>query len=252
MVAQTCAAFGIPHATLTLTELSGSGNLPARARDARYAALSAWAIAKNVSAVLLGHTMDDQAETVLMRLARGSGAEGLSGMSTTMKWDGVTYRRPLLDIRRKALRDWLHNRDLVWIEDPSNEDHSYDRVKARKALGVLEPLGVTIEGLSATADRLLRQRKVLEAAAEELASTAISIDGNIAILNRQAFRDAIPDTAMRVLAMVLQRIGGNLYRPRFRALEPLYQRVVSDELATQTLAHCLIRLKRDSVSVEPE
>ena len=251
-VARICTRWNLPHEILSLSGLQGPGNLPARARDARYDALSGWALRNSIPTVLLGHTMDDQAETVLMRLARGSGVEGLSGIPSELVWNGVFYKRPLLKTRRAALRDWLQRRDIEWIEDPTNEDSRYDRVKAREALGLLGPLGITTEGLAATADRLTRQRQGLEAAAEQLADTAVRFDDGIAFLDRDALRGSVPDTAMRVLAQMLQQIGGNRYRPRFRALEPLYERIISTEETTVTLARCLITLQRDHIRVTPE
>lgn len=252
LVAQVCAGWGIPHQTLRITGLSGSGNLSARAREARYDALSEWAHGNGTETVLLGHTMDDQAETVLMRLGRGSGVEGLSGMSGQMQWRGVTFLRPLLHVRRAALRDLLVDRGISWVEDPTNSDPAYDRVKARSALSALEPLGISVEGLSATADRLARQRIVLEADADRLSGAAVSESGAIVCLNRRLLREALADTAMRVIARVLMETGGNPYRPRFRSLEPLYQRIVSDEETTTTLANCLIRIGSDSVEVRRE
>ncbi len=251
-VAHTCSRWDLPHEILTLSGLEGPGNLPARARDARYDAISGWANRNSIQTVLLGHTVNDLAETVLMRLARGSGVEGLSGMASGMIWNGVHFKRPLLRTRRDALRDWLRERDLAWVDDPTNDDLSYDRVKAREALGVLEPLGITIEGLVATSDRLARQRKVLESAAEDLTDDAVRIVDGTAVLDRNTLRNAVPDTAMRVHASVLQQIGGNRYRPRFRALQPLYDRIISTDKTTVTLARCLIALQRDHVRITPE
>lgn len=251
-VARICADAALPHEILTLSRLDGPGNLSAKARDARYGALSEWALNIDLSAILLGHTMDDQAETVLMRLARGSGAEGLSGMADRITWAGIRYLRPLLRERRADLRDRLRAQGIAWVEDPSNEDTGYDRVKARHALDRLSALGIDVEGLSATADRLARQRKVLEAAAAELMARACSSQGDTVLLDRTMLRDALDDTAMRVLASLMQRVGGNAYRPRFRALEPLYRQIVSDAETTTTLAHCLIRLEPLRVVIHPE
>ncbi len=252
LVARVCAEWQIPHQILKITGLTGSGNLSARAREARYDVLSEWACGCGTQTVLLGHTMDDQAETVLMRLGRGSGVEGLSGMSGSMSWRGVTFLRPLLRVRRTALRDFLVDRGISWVEDPTNSDPAYDRVKARAALSVLEPMGISAEGLSATADRLARQRLVLEADAERLSNAAVSVSGAIVCLNRRLLREALADTAMRLIARVLMETGGNPYRPRFRSLEPLYRRIVSNEETTTTLANCLIRLGPDGVEVRRE
>ena len=176
------ATNAIPHEILTIGALAGPGNLSAKARNARYDALSGWAQRHDLSAVLLGHTMDDQAETVLMRLARGSGVEGLSGMAAEMDWGGVRYLRPVLTARRDALRAWLQAQGIAWVEDPTNQDDGYDRVKARQALEVLAPLGIDVPGLAATADRLARQRRVLEGAAQDLIASACDFENDTVVL----------------------------------------------------------------------
>ena len=91
-----CAARGIPHATLRWNGWDGAGNLQDRARQARRTLIGAWARANGIGAVALGHTLDDQAETFLMRLARGSGVDGLSGMAPATRAEGVLWLRPLL------------------------------------------------------------------------------------------------------------------------------------------------------------
>ena len=251
-VARRCADWQLSHETLTITGLDGTGNLAARAREARYDRLSAWAHSLGVDLILLGHTLDDQAETVLMRLARGSGVEGLSGMADRIVWNGIPYLRPLLDVRRNALRHRLTASGIDWIEDPTNEDTSYDRVKARKAMSTLAPLGITVEGLAATADRMSRQREVLEAAAEDLAAKALTKSEGRLSLHRQHIRDALPDTAMRLLALCLMEVGCNPYRPRFRSLEPLYRRVLSPETTRATLAGCLVELTETTIIIKSE
>ena len=261
MVAGWCADQGVSHTILTVTGLDGPGNLQARARDARYEALADWSIGvqRRVGSqahinVVTGHTMDDQAETVLMRLARGSGAEGLSGMSDALEWKGVLWRRPFLTFRRADLRDWLHAEGVPWVEDPSNDDPAFDRIKARRALEVLEPLGLTVEGLAATADRLRRQSEVLDLDACLLENRALLNDAtqSHAEIDRESLRRAHPDTAMRFLAETIRRIGSRDYRPRFRALEPLYEKLMRKPGFRATLGLCLIEADVHSVIIRPE
>ena len=129
----------------------GSGGLEAAARDARRRAFSQYADEHNVEAILLGHTRDDQAETVLLGLARGSGARSLSGMRVI---DGL-YRRPFLSLSRELVRSTVNDLDVH--EDPHNVDPTFARVRTRHtALPVLEEQlgpGVTA-ALARTADML--------------------------------------------------------------------------------------------------
>lgn len=252
-VARFCASRLIPHEILSAGALDGPGNLSAMAREARYRALSVWAVQCGAEAVLLGHTLDDQAETVLMRLARGSGAEGLSGMAESREWLGLKWLRPMLSVRRADLRSWLRVRQIDWSDDPTNEDLTYDRVKARQALATLASLGIDAEGLARTADRLRRQRAVLEDAMARLAVIArCPAAGGGMQLDRNALVEAIPDTALRLLADSLMRVGGRPYRPRYRSLEALFGRIQQEDQFRATLAGCRIAAQGGVVSVLPE
>lgn len=130
---------------------SGSGGLEAAARNARRDVFEKYALANNLKAVLLGHTLEDQAETVLLGLARGSGARSLSGMRAI---DGI-YRRPFLNLTRELVRSTVA--DLATFEDPHNSDPNFTRVRVRQTvLPVLEKeLGPGVaQALSRTADML--------------------------------------------------------------------------------------------------
>lgn len=252
LVAAFCAARGIPHAILE-ADLTGPGNLQARARDARFALLSDWARENGIATVLLAHTMDDQAETVLMRLARGSGIDGLAAMAPVRRWGGIAWVRPLLGMERARLRDWLIERGIGWAEDPSNQDPAFDRVRARKALAGLAPLGIDAAGLAATALRLSRQREVIEAAAAALWRTAVS-DGALGelFLARRALAEAHPELALRVLSRALTTLSGAPYRPRLRALEPLLADMLAPDFAGRTLSGCRIHPMGECVEVTRE
>lgn len=142
-----CATRGIPHTILHWDGWDGVGNLQAKARKARYALIQDWAARKGVDWISLGHTREDQAETVLMRLARRSGVDGLAGMPEHFDRGGLHFIRPLLAQSRADLRDYLRYRKIDWCEDPSNEDDSFERVRARKASAVLADLGIDAEAL---------------------------------------------------------------------------------------------------------
>ena len=106
----------------------------AAARAARMRLLSDWAKDRGLDAVVLGHTQDDQAETLLMRLARGAGVDGLSGMAAARSQAGALWLRPMLGVRRDALRGWLTGRGIGWADDPTNEDEGFDRIRVRRAI----------------------------------------------------------------------------------------------------------------------
>ncbi|WP_353952664.1 tRNA lysidine(34) synthetase TilS [Knoellia sp. S7-12] len=150
---------------------SGSG-LESAARDSRYAALSGVAERLGAAVVLLGHTLDDQAEQVLLGLVRGSGARSLAGMAAAR---GI-YRRPLLGVTRAECRESLDAEGVQWWDDPMNDDPAFTRVRARRAVADLEAdLGPGIvAALGRSADQLREDADHLEALAHE-AATALGV-----------------------------------------------------------------------------
>lgn len=224
---------------------AGPGNLSAEARSARHRLLGDWARAQGLAAVLLGHTMDDQAETVVMRLARGSGVDGLAGMAERVEIAGTLWLRPLLGLRRADLRDFLTARGIAWAEDPTNDDRSYDRVRVRRAIG---DLGLSVPGLAETAARLARQRRVLEADRDRLARAAARVGafGEV-IFDRAALEAAELDTSLALLADALCWVGGQPYRPRFDALLRVWEAQTDT-----TLAGCLILRRGGEITVTRE
>ena len=145
---------GLHPVEVVTVEVTAAGEgLEAAARSARYAALTAAADRHSAVAVLLGHTLDDQAEQVLLGLTRGAGARSLSGMAATRG----RFRRPLLGVLREQCRESARAQGLAWWDDPMNEDPAFTRVRARRALADLErDLGPGVTAALARTASLLR------------------------------------------------------------------------------------------------
>ena len=141
MVAEHCGALGLPHATLVPAEPIAGASIQAAARHARYALLTAHARAIGAEALATAHHVDDQAETFLMRAARGSGIAGLAGVRVRATIDGVTVIRPLLEWRRAELRAIVRRLEVPFVDDPSNHDPAHDRTRFRRLLDANEWLG---------------------------------------------------------------------------------------------------------------
>lgn len=141
-VARLCAKLGVPHATLTV--VVEPGNVQDAARRARYAALGAWAQERELAALASAHHADDQAETLLMRLNRGSGVAGLAGVRPRGRVPGqsLPLLRPVLGWRRAELSAIVEQAGVVAADDPSNADDRFDRARLRKAMAGLEWLDV--------------------------------------------------------------------------------------------------------------
>lgn len=254
-VAETCAALGIKHTTLKWTSWQGKGNLQAAARAARYALLSQWARGHDIKTVALAHTADDQAETFFMRLTRASGIDGLTGMQRRRHADGIEWVRPLLMVEREELRAYLRDCKQVWIDDPSNDDETYDRVKARKALQALAPLGLDSHVVGRVMDHLGQVQSALDFATHDHALDCVSEDGGDLIIARRAFLDAAPEINRRLIARALRWIASADYAPRGMKLQAFLASISRGKDATLHGVHMsahndTLRLTREFAAVE--
>ncbi|CAN5648359.1 hypothetical protein BH10PSE14_BH10PSE14_01160 [soil metagenome] len=134
LVAAWCAHAGVPHATLAADRAIGPSDIQAEARALRYDLLTRWATDAGATIVATAHHADDQAETFLMRLARGSGPAGLAGIRARRELGTLTLIRPLLGWRRAALRALVEAAGIPFVDDPSNSDSRYERVRVRQLL----------------------------------------------------------------------------------------------------------------------
>ncbi len=249
-VARTCAGLGLPHDTLRWSGWDGHGNLPAAARDARYRLLADWATGRGLDRVALAHTEDDQAETFLMRLARGSGVDGLSAMQGATSRFGLRWLRPYLHVPRAGLRDWLNGRGLDWVEDPSNTDPASERVRIRQALPVLEGLGISRDAILFSAVRLSFARNALREIASVAADRMATEMAGAVVLDVPALRLLPYETQLRLLSEALRWLSSAPYPPRLSALQPILPEVTRGK--TRTLHGALLIGTKDRLILARE
>lgn len=177
------AALGVDEtATIRVTVDPGPAGIEAGARDARYAALGQLAQNLGADLVLVGHTLDDQAETVLLGLARGSGGRALQGMRPSFVEDGVSFVRPLLGLRRTDTEAACRAEGLDWWEDPHNRDPRFTRSRVRHTvMPVLErELGPGIaQALARTADQVRDDLEVVDREVDRLHAAVVDADGGL-------------------------------------------------------------------------
>ena len=216
---------GAGHGTCQATVHQNAGNLPARARAARYRLMADWARKVGVGAILLGHTADDLAEGLIMRLARRAGVDGLSAMSDWREDradpHGLIWVRPLLGVGRADLRGWLTDRGIGWIDDPTNDDPTYVRTRARAALRALAPLGICAGDLAAVAQNLRTARDALAHQAVEAARHVVTLRAGDLLFDTAGFCALPEEIRRRLLVGALGWITGNGYPPRQSALARL-------------------------------
>lgn len=210
LAAQHCADLGLAPVAVVPTLVTASGEgLEAAAREARYAALAETAAAMGeghpAHLVLLGHTRDDQAEQVLLGLARGSGARSLAGMAVLVVREGTPFARPLLHLPRATTRRACEEWGLTPWEDPMNSDRAHARVRARQALADLEgDLGPGLaEALARSADLLRDDADLLDELAAQATPDGDPADG-VAVAD---LGDLAPALRSRVWRRLLLRAG---------------------------------------------
>ena len=250
MVAEVCEGLGIAHTTLRWNGWDGSGNLQDQARRARYALMADWALAEGLGAVALGHTADDQAETFLMRLARGAGVDGLSAMAPRRRSLGVDWLRPLLGVARSDLRGYLTARRLGWVDDPSNADPRFARVRARQVLAGLEPLGLNAVALRATTLRLAEARDALDHAAQDAARRIATVEAGDVTIERAALLALPAELRRRLLSHALAWVASAEYRPRHETLAEALAAVA--EGRDMSLHGCLLTVRKTQLRLTRE
>lgn len=242
LVAREAMRMGAQHDTLYWSGWDGKGNLQAAAREARYALMRAFCAQRGFRAILLGHTRDDQAETVLMRLARGSGVDGLSAMAEG-RFGTNDVLRPVLGETRADLRVWLSRQGMRWIEDPTNDDPRYDRVRARRLLTQLAPFGIDTARLSETAQAMARAREALMARAASVAQDIVTDQRGVLVFDRAGLEQVEEETRLRLVAHGLACLSGARYRPRLATLSATLDRAMSGQGGT--LQGCRLLPTRD-------
>lgn len=238
-VGEWLAGRGIAHHILRWDGAKPSADIQAEARAARYGLLESWCAAHGVLHLLLAHHRDDQAETLLLRLARGSGVDGLSAMAPVSESFGLRLLRPLLGTARARLAATLRARGQDWIEDPSNRNAAFARVRLRNLQPVLAAEGMTADRLAATARRLGRARAALEQAVAEAAARWVEVSSaGYALVDPAAFAALPEEIGLRLLVRLVQAVGGSGHPPREERAEALHARLRRDGAVATTLGGC--------------
>lgn len=233
-VAMLCAAAGIRYATLRWEGPHPAAGVQAAARTARYALMTGWCRAQGFPLLLTAHHADDQAETLLMRLHRGSGLSGLAGVRAARELNGIRLMRPLLDVRRAALRATLP-REWRPVDDPSNVDDRFTRTRARKLLHAGWP---GASGIAASAAHLAEAEEALSWVTERAMAGNVDNHDGVLIIDTAGLP---PELTRRLLIACFARLG--LREPRGPDLARLMARLAAG--GSGTLSGAQLRVQPD-------
>ena len=213
---------GLTHVTLVWGGEKSHSNLQGEARVARYRLMADYAQSIGCRHIAIAHHQDDQAETLLMRLIRGSGVTGLAAMRPMQPFGAVSLVRPLMAFPKARLKASLVARSLRWVEDPSNQSRDYTRVRVRSLLPIFSSEGCEPSRLAATARRLQRADAALTAIASDFFKAQVTNGpGRSVSVRLEPLVAETEEIRLRVLRLMLVRVAGPGYPPREERLMAL-------------------------------
>ncbi len=254
-VKKICEIKRVKHFSLkpTMNISEARGNLQDNARSARYQLLRNWAISNDLECILVGHTLDDQEENLLIRFLRGSGVDGLASMESIVVRNEILWIRPLLKYRKEELRNYLRNNNYNWIDDPSNDDDKYQRVKMRKLLRQLKSDSLIAPNFAKTADHMLRASKLSKEIAKQNSKTLLSFNdiGQITF-EVEKYSHLFGDTQFRILSGIISWFSGKFYKPRFSQLENIHSKILNGKLTGATLGGTVFKKENGTIIITRE
>ena len=226
-----------------------SSGLEAAARNARYKLMTDYCHENGIDTIFVAHQADDQIETFLMNLGRGSGIYGLSAMKRETIRDGIKIVRPLLNTPRVEIKKYCDDNNIKYFWDEMNDDDHYTRVKIRQNRHLLnDKLGISDARLMLAIENLGRLRDSLDENIGHL------VDGvchrNYAMFSDTFLFDLDMDIRLKFIGMLIQKIGGDNYQPRLKSLSGALDKLSGD--CKFTLGHCTIRRLKSKILIVPE
>jgi tRNA(Ile)-lysidine synthase len=260
----------VPHRSLRWSGAKPHTGVPAAAREARYRLLAKAARAAGATHVLTAHTRDDQAETLLMRMLRGSGIAGLSAMARQTERDGVQLARPFLNVSKARLVATLKKAKVDFTDDPTNRDMNFTRPRIRALMPRLAAEGGDARNLARLASRLARANAAVEVlvdgAERYLALRDRDTAGpkpthNAKTFDAQVFAAMAEEVRLRLLLRAIDRVGheGPAELGKVEALLSALDRAFAGKAPRakgrpqlkQTLAGALVSLIDGRIQIEP-
>jgi tRNA(Ile)-lysidine synthase len=253
-VARLAKRLNVPHHTLAWAGKKPKAGLQEAARTARYSLLLGLARKAGADAIATAHTRDDQAETILHRIARGSGIGGLAGIRRRRERDGIVLLRPLLEIAKTRLIATLRQARISFADDPSNRDPRFLRARLRELAPGLEREGINAAKLALLARRLARANAAIEqVAAEEWKRALCGVSRGVLEFDAPSYFALPAEIALRLLGRAIDGTGHE-GPAELRKLEALQQALAdanaANRLLKRTLAGAVIELDGRRLCIE--
>lgn len=256
-VADLMQNLGIEHYILTWDGKKPKQGIEEAARIARYNLIYDWCQNNRVGTLCVAHHLLDQAETFFIRLHRGSGLAGLCGMSSVGYWKNLKIIRPLLDVHPQELRDFLKQRNIRWVEDPSNQSDDFLRCRIRKFLPILEEItGITAERIADTMKVLAQSRDYIRFQVDGFIDKYARFWDEVGVcISLKALRETHKELVYQVINDLLKKISGKDYSPRADDVERLVGKITqknNESFSGATLSECEIFVAKNKLWIVRE
>lgn len=277
LVADAAKKLGMNCAVLKWTGKKPKTGLEAAAREARYKLMTEYCRANDIGIILTAHQADDQIETFLMNLGRGSGIYGLGAMRPVTSRDGIILARPLLDISRDELTEYCRANKIKFVNDEMNDVMDFARVRIRKNRHLLrDQLGITDARILTAIESVGRARDAMESKVEDLMkkiqenveeapprpatpatppllggdACAPAAKNGKAIFQASFLFDLPEEIRLKLLSRLIQEIGGLPYPPRLEKIQLALEKLKRDTIFT--IGHCSCRRMGEKILIAPE
>ena len=239
--------------------LNWSGKVPKKniqknARDIRYSLISNYCLEKNIQYLITAHHGDDQIENFFIRLIRGSGLSGLSSMSQNTKYSNkLKIIRPFLKLKKSDLEYVTLNYFKTYINDPSNKNEKFLRVRIRKYRKNLEKEGLDTGKIMKTVDNLLSANQALTFYKNKAIYKHTSfVSKEKCLINKKIFEEEAGEIIFKLFSDILSLVSGTYYPPRSQKIINLINRLKKDQFTKSTLGKCLIEKRDNFILISPE
>jgi len=247
IVCKNAKLFGFKFKILKWDGVKPKTRIQEIARKTRYKLMTSWCKKKGIEKLFLAHHLDDQVETFLMRLGKGSGVDGLAVMDFVTETSSLKLVRPFLEIPKTRFIEILGITNLEWISDPSNFNSDYKRSRIRKILPILSKEGINSKQIGLVIKRMRSAKDALNSQTNTLLKKYLSNVDNVAyFLNKELFKDAKEkEILLRVLEKIFMNISGSIYPPRRNKLENILSWILeNNNVKAKTLTGVVVRKRK--------
>ena len=246
---------GFPTRILKWKGSKPNKRIQEEARNKRYSLLINFCRENNINNLYLAHHLDDQIETFLFRMFRGSGLQGLTSFSSSYERNGLTLIRPLIDTPKSELISYARRKKINWVEDPSNKNQKYDRVKLRKVLPLIYKEGFDKKVFLKSVKKLRLANQALDQITKEFVLQYVIINKNISVfIKQELFLTAPEDVQLRVLQNTIRIFSGErYYSPNYLKILNLMNWARNDnDISAKTLGGTIFRKRKGGLILYKE